>query len=113
MRDVGLVRDGPASWLLAPSSEVPLQERRVSESESVSAVTRRDCRDHFGCSVPILLRAPHTIHQIPVGKFVPRAAVARRRAGILTNKPERCTCREMMGSWCDDSAYCLLTFLQN
>ena len=51
---VGLVRDGPAAWLLAPSSVVPLQERRVSESESVSAVTRRDCRDHFGCSVPIL-----------------------------------------------------------
>jgi hypothetical protein len=71
VRDVGLVRDGPASWLLAPSSEVPLQERRVSESESVSAVTRRDCRDHFGCSVPILLRAPHTIHQYPLASSFP------------------------------------------
>ena len=86
VRDVGLVRDGPASWLLAPSSEVPLQERRVSESESVSAVTRRDCRDHFGCSVPILLRAPHTIHQYPLASSFPgRRSRGGARVYLPTN----------------------------
>ena len=86
MRDVGLVRDGPAAWLLALSSVVPLQERRVSESESVSAVTRRDCRDHFGCSVPILLRAPHTIHQYPLASSFPwRRSRGGARVYLPTN----------------------------
>jgi hypothetical protein len=47
--------DVPGTVALGPSSVVPLQERRVSESESVRAVIRRVCSDHLW-----LLR-PHTL----------------------------------------------------
>ncbi len=40
--------DVPGSESLGPSSVVPLQERRVSESKSVRAMIRRVCRrDHW------------------------------------------------------------------
>jgi hypothetical protein len=93
------------SW---PPSVVPLQDRRVLESESVRAVIKRVCRDHWWLPRPHTLTGP-TYQQTYPRRVVPRAAAACGGT-ILTNKPLTCTCRDLTGSWCATLLSADLTF---
>jgi len=69
--------DVPGSVSLGSSSVGPLQERRVSESESVRAVIRRVCRDHWWLLRPHTPSGSHIDSQHTQGESFP---VRRRRA---------------------------------
>ncbi len=97
--------DVPGSVALGPSSVVPLQERPVSETESVRAVIRRVCRNHWWLLRPHTLCGPHKLANMPKASRTLCGGGARRRADILTNKPLTCTCRDPTGSWCVTAHY--------